>query len=162
MKTHGWCERHSLRPEKQIITPRVALCRRSIILFYLYILCILNNITIECIKRKKLTSIQRCGVSIWYLVFIIKLISCMIVVVCILTFTFIYMITIVCCQNHNSSSVLSSINIALAVNVDHGHQLRSCSMSDFSFSNHRLSELKISVYMQGFRFCFCLKPLAFS
>ena len=37
MKTHGCCERHSPRPEKQIITPRVALCRRSIILFYLYI-----------------------------------------------------------------------------------------------------------------------------
>ena len=62
MKTHRCCERHSPRPEKQIITPRVALCRRSIILFYLYILCILNNITIECIKRKKLTSIQQFGV----------------------------------------------------------------------------------------------------
>ena len=37
MKTHGCCERHAPRPEKQIITPRVALCRRSIILFtYIY------------------------------------------------------------------------------------------------------------------------------
>ena len=66
-KTHGYCERHSTRPGKQTITPRVALCRRSIILFYLYILCILNNITIECIKRKKLTSIQRFGVRIYHI-----------------------------------------------------------------------------------------------
>ena len=37
MKTHGYCERHSPRPGKQTITPRVALCRRSIILFtYIY------------------------------------------------------------------------------------------------------------------------------
>ena len=62
MKTHGCCERHSPRPGKQTITPRVALSGRSIILFYLYIFCILNNITIECIKRKKLTSIQQFGV----------------------------------------------------------------------------------------------------
>ena len=27
MKTHGYCERHSPRPGKQTITPRVALCR---------------------------------------------------------------------------------------------------------------------------------------
>ena len=32
---------------------------------YLYIFCILNNITIECIKRKKLTSIRWFGVSIY-------------------------------------------------------------------------------------------------
>ena len=38
MKTHGYCERHSPRPGKQTITPRVALCRRSNILFYLYIM----------------------------------------------------------------------------------------------------------------------------
>ena len=31
----------------------------------LYIFCILNNITIECIKRKKLTSIRWFGVSIY-------------------------------------------------------------------------------------------------
>ena len=32
---------------------------------YLYIFCIVNNITIECIKRKKLTSIRWFGVSIY-------------------------------------------------------------------------------------------------
>ena len=42
MKTHGYCERHSPRPGKQIITPRVALSGRSTILFYLYILCIVK------------------------------------------------------------------------------------------------------------------------
>jgi len=37
MKTHRYCERHSPRPGKQTITPRVALSRRSIILFtYIY------------------------------------------------------------------------------------------------------------------------------
>ena len=41
MKTYGYCERHSPRPGKQTITPRVALSGRSIILFYLYIYCIL-------------------------------------------------------------------------------------------------------------------------
>ena len=51
MKTHGYCERHSPRPGKQTITPRVALSGRGIILFYLYIFCIINNSTIECIKR---------------------------------------------------------------------------------------------------------------
>jgi hypothetical protein len=40
MKTHGFCELHSLRPGKQTITPRVALRRWSIILFYLYIMCL--------------------------------------------------------------------------------------------------------------------------
>ena len=58
---HGCCERHSPRPEKQIITPRVALSGRGIILFYLYSF-VFKNITIECIKRKKLTSIQPFGV----------------------------------------------------------------------------------------------------
>jgi len=48
IKTHGQCERHSPRPGKQTITPRVALSGRSIILFYLYIFCIGNNTTIEC------------------------------------------------------------------------------------------------------------------
>ena len=43
MKTHGYCERHSPRPGKQTITPRVALSGRSIILFYLYILCIIKQ-----------------------------------------------------------------------------------------------------------------------
>ena len=42
MKTHGYCERHSPRPGKQIITPRVALSGQSTILFYLYILCIIK------------------------------------------------------------------------------------------------------------------------
>ena len=42
MKTHGYCERHSPRPGKQTITPRVALGGRGIILFYLYIYCILK------------------------------------------------------------------------------------------------------------------------
>ena len=64
MKTHGHCDRHPPRPGEQTITPRVALSGRGIILFYLYVFCILNNITIECIKRKKLTSIQRYGVSV--------------------------------------------------------------------------------------------------
>ena len=35
IETHGYCERYSPRPEKQTITPRVVLSRRSIILFYL-------------------------------------------------------------------------------------------------------------------------------
>ena len=42
MKTHGYCERHSPHPGKQIITPRVALSGQSTILFYLYILCIIK------------------------------------------------------------------------------------------------------------------------
>ena len=33
MKTHGYCERHSPRPGKPTITPRVALSGRSIIYF---------------------------------------------------------------------------------------------------------------------------------
>ena len=40
MKTHGYCERHSPRPGKQTITPRVALSRRSTILLYLSEICI--------------------------------------------------------------------------------------------------------------------------
>ena len=43
MKTHRYCERHSPRPGKQTITPRVALSGRSIILFYLYLLCIIKQ-----------------------------------------------------------------------------------------------------------------------
>ena len=50
MKTHGYCERHSPRPGKQTITPRVALCRRSNILFYLYTVSIVKNTTTKRIK----------------------------------------------------------------------------------------------------------------
>ena len=58
MKTHGYCERHSPRPEKQIITLRVALCRRSIILFYLYILCIIKQYNYIMYQTCIITSIN--------------------------------------------------------------------------------------------------------
>ena len=51
IKTHGQCERHSPRPGKQTITPRVALSGRSIILICLYEICIEKNKTTKRIKR---------------------------------------------------------------------------------------------------------------
>ena len=44
MKTHGYCERHSPRPGKQTITPRVALSGR-IIIYFTYIYYVLENNT---------------------------------------------------------------------------------------------------------------------
>jgi len=73
MKTHGYCERHSPRPGKQTITPRVALSGRSIIFLPIYIMYL---------KQYNYRMYQ----------------------------TYFCNILIVCCQNHNSSSVLSSVN----------------------------------------------------
>jgi hypothetical protein len=42
IETRGYCERHSPRPGKRTITLRVALSRRSIMLFYLYKRCIIT------------------------------------------------------------------------------------------------------------------------
>ena len=52
MKTHGYCERHSPRPGKQIITPRVALSGQSTILFYPIYIMYYKNTTTKCIKRE--------------------------------------------------------------------------------------------------------------